>query len=38
MVLLFISFLYSLTGFNLRTVIGLHREEGWGGRVIFVHN
>ena len=38
MVLFFISFLFSLTGFNLRTVIGFAYGRGVGGRVIFVHN
>ena len=35
MVLFFISFLFSLTGFNLRTVIGFAYGRGMGGRVIF---
>ena len=38
MVLFYISFLFSLTGFNLRTVIGFAWGKGVGGRIIFVHN
>ena len=38
MVLFIISFLFSLTGFNLRTVIGFAQGRGVAGRVIFVHN